>query len=488
MNKSLSVALLGCAVLWTPQVLFADATPAVADSSVSKLIDQLGAPDGIERLKAVDALGAMGDKAKAAAPALLNALAETTESDHPAVREAAKHVARALNQVDPAATVPPDLLNRLIRRAKQAPVRHKAGSGWTTQCVSQTDALETLAALGAIARSVQPPLVRLSNKACVQGAAVAALKQIGIPGPESLPEVLRGLSDTDADVRQATLDYIQTARPTSQDVVLLVARALNDPVSGVRLSALEALEKIHPEGEGRLPLIAPFLKETSRDVRERAIAFVGSLGSEVRSTVPLLMEALKDSDPSLRLSAARFLAKADPKNDAMVTTLLSLAQEPGNAAGESAADVLRELPRRDTRIERALAPYRQLERRRKVQEAWLRSTPEQRQENARSLKVLSIKMASEIIDDKPVKVTRHFSAHPGPVHCWTEVSVSTGPAGLKHVWYRDGKRIKEHPLEMIDTVDHVWSTESPRKGHWKVEVRSDSATEPLATIQFSVGE
>src|SRR5688500_12269543 len=78
---------------------------AEAATPVATWIERLKAPDASQRIQAVSALHELGPRAKEAGPALSTALGETAGSDHPAVRDAAKQIARAIQSVDPTVTV-----------------------------------------------------------------------------------------------------------------------------------------------------------------------------------------------------------------------------------------------------------------------------------------------------------------------------------------------------------------------------------------------
>jgi hypothetical protein len=228
------------------------------------------------------------------------------------------------------------------------------------------------------------------------------------------------------------------------------------------------------------------MQDPSRDVRERALHLVDLMGPDARAAIPLLERELADPDLHIRLSAARLLARMEPRNEKLIDTLIALAKDPTSEISESSVEVLRSLEPRDARIQHALLPYDQRDRRKRVEKAWADSTPEQRAENARTLKVQAIHMAAEMNGTEPQQVERSFPSYMSPITCWTEVSVSSAPAALHHVWLLDGKVRADNYLEVLAPVDRLWSRHPVKPGRWKVEVRSESSSEPLATIAFSV--
>jgi HEAT repeat protein len=455
-------------------------------SSVSALIEQLKSPDAGERLNAVESLGALGPKAKDAVPALVVALNETAASDHPAVRQAARQVATSIQRINPNAVVPAETIARFTKRAAIAPAPRRIQGGTILSCPLQTDAIETLAILGPAAKSAVPDLIRLSHKPCIQPAIRQALSAIGSPNPDQITPLVQALRDPDVNVRLAVVEYAKNLPPETAGLIPAVGRLLNDSSPAVRLAALESLEKLHPEGEARLPLVREFLKDPSKDIRERALHVVDAMGDDARSATPLLEDMLKDPEPGIRLEAARLLVKLDARNEKARESLIALSADPDSDIGLQAAAQLRALQPSDARIARALAPYAQKDRRERVQQAWSNSTAQQRQANSRTMRIQAIKMATDILNGEPTGVRRAFPSSVGRVTCWTEVSVSTPPAVLHQVWFHNGQQKSDQTLEIIEATDRVWSSQPVKAGKWRVEIRANGWTEPLATAAFTV--
>jgi HEAT repeat protein len=439
----------------------------------------LKAPDPHARMRAASGLGALGSAAAMNLPVLTDLLGDRT---------AGIEAARAIHKIDPTYTIPPAALARLLKRAKAAPERERVRTGWITRCESQAQALDTLAALGSAAHSTIPELVKLSHRSCVHESVTAALTQIGEPDRAQLTQIAAGLVDKDPEARQAAIEYIVKAQPGAEAIPTL-GKAMNDSNSGVRLSALQALEEIHPEGEGRLPLLAGFLKDPSPEIRERALYMIGQLGAEAKMAVPLLHEALKDSEPSIALAGAKFLAKIDPQDNILITTLIGFTKQTGSAPGMQAAQLLESLNVHEARVDTALEPYRtQQALWHRINKAISDTPPERLAENARTLKIQNLRVASGIIQDQPVHIAKIFPAGIGRVYCWTEVSISTPPASITHRWYRNGKLQHEEELEVTSTQTRLWSSSAVRSGGWKVDVIPSGTNEPLATAVFTVAK
>ncbi len=458
----------------------ATAVTAEPDNSekLARLTLQLRAPATRSRLQAISELGTMGPSAKADLPPLGELLTD---------RYAGLDAARAIHKIDPSHSVPTVTLGRLVHRAKAPPEREKVRTGFITRCESQAQALDVLAALGPAAHSVIPELVKLSHRLCVHEHVVAALSQIGSPDPAQLKEIASGLRDKDAEARQAAVEYLAKSGP-GEETIRTLGKAMNDPNSGVRLSALQALEEVHPEGEGRLPLLAAFFRDPSPDIRERVVYMVGQLGQDARAAIPLLEQALKDPEPAIALTSAKLLAKINPQDDRLITTLIGFMRNQGSAQAMQSAQLLQSLNIHEARVDSALEPFRA------QQALWQRiskasnTAPEQLAENARTLKVENLRIATSIVQDQPVNVARHFPADVGRVYCWTEVSVSSFPASITHRWYRNGRLQKDEYLEVNAAQVKVWSSANARQGQWKVDVLPAGGNEPIATAVFTVGK
>jgi len=440
---------------------------------------ELKAPETRTRLKAVNGLGVLGSKAKPNLPALAQLLTD---------RSAGLESARAIRKIDPTFEISPAILARLVKRAKVAPERERVHSGWATTCESQAQALDTLAALGPSARSVIPDIVKLTHRLCVHEHVVAALDQMGTPDAAQVAQIAGGLQDKDPEARQAAVEYLAKSLPTPETIHSL-GRAMNDPSSGVRLSALQALEQIHPEGEGRLPLLANYLQDPSPEIRQRAIYMVGQLGPDAQTAAPLLRTALKDSDPAIALTAAKFLARVDPQDPLLMNTLIGFMKDKGSAQAMQSAELLQSLHVHDARVDAALEPYRSQQALwQRISKASSNVSPEQLAENARTLKIEQLSIASGIVQDQPVHAARHFSASVGRLYCWTDVSIGTPPAAILHRWYRNGHLEHEEYLDITAPRTSIWSSAAIRPGQWKVDILPSGSNEPLATAVFTVAK
>ena len=86
----------------------------------------------------------------------------------------------------------------------------------------------------------------------------------------------------------------------------------------------------------------------------------------------------------------------------------------------------------------------------------------------------SLVFAASIDSKEPVGINTEFEASVGKVSCWTRVTSSQAPTPLKHIWYKDDKKVFELPLTLKSQSGRLWSTKSISAGNWKVEIVDDA--------------
>jgi HEAT repeat protein len=394
--------------------------------------------------------------------------------------------AKGIHELNPNLAVPASVLNRMVRIAYAPAERERTRSGWLTACTSQNNALDALANLGLQAHSTIPHLVRLSHRVCIHEHLAQAMGEVGEPDADQLAQIAAGLSDKDPDARQAAVEYLSNEKQTPE-LIRTLGRAMNDANSGVRLSALQGLERFQPEGEGRIPVLAAYLKDPSPQIRERALYMIGQLGPGAHAAVAPLRQALHDSDPLIALESAKYLAKVDPQDDDLITTLIAFTKKKDTAAARQAIELLQSLEIHEARIDNALEPFRRQESlKQRLNKTDSGMTPEKLADNARTLKIQRLRVASRIVRGEAVNVAKSFHSDVGRIYCWTEVSISTPPAGISYRWYRDGHLAHEDEFEVSSATQTLWSSSPVRAGHWKVDVTPSGSSEPLATAVFSI--
>jgi len=447
----ISLAVLPLSAADIPQAKSSSSTVSGKESPLAAWTAKLTSDDARERGEAAQRLAQSGAAAKSALPVLLQNVDDASifVSSSGTYRVSHETIA-AIRKIDPAYVFPPEFVQHLLKRAKMPPTRKKDQNAWMTSCGSQSLAIDSLSRMGPAARTAIPDLVRLGRNPCTGTAAREALVSIGTPSPEQTDAIFVGLADKDLGARLATIDYVGTLPAQTPGLAMALGKNVADPSSAVRLAAVQALEKIHPEGEGRLPVLAPLLKDPARSVREGALTMIGQM-TPGPVTTPLLKEALKDKD-------------------ALIV--------------QQAAQILESQGSRDPDVVKVLEPLRELERKRQADLVWAQSTATQRLQNARTMRVKSIKTAKEIVRSEPVRTGRVFRAGNEPVVCWTAVTLSAAPAALTHTWYLKNEVQAEYTLPVTQLDDNVWSRQRVKPGTWKIVVTAPGVAEPLATITF----
>jgi hypothetical protein len=90
------------------------------------------------------------------------------------------------------------------------------------------------------------------------------------------------------------------------------------------------------------------------------------------------------------------------------------------------------------------------------------------------------------IDNKELAGTAtEFDSSVQRLYCWSKVTAANPPAKITHVWYADGTKEAEVPLDIKYPTVRTWSSKSVWPAKWKVEVLSDSG-ESLGTSEFTV--
>lgn len=104
---------------------------------------------------------------------------------------------------------------------------------------------------------------------------------------------------------------------------------------------------------------------------------------------------------------------------------------------------------------------------------------------APAIKVEKVVVAAGVENREPVGESAAFDMSAGKVYTWTKISAETTPAVIKHVYYLDGKMVREIELKVNGSPYRVWSWKNVTPGKWKVEV-TDEAGAVLASSEFTV--
>jgi HEAT repeat protein len=254
----------------------------VGAPAVAVLAAVLPRADDQHRRVAVDALTALGPRARPALPALLDALGEGQI-------ETRRLVARSLWGIG----VEPASLPRLLTDLPDH-------DPWVRLWV-----VRALTTLGPALAPAVPPLVEAlaDPSPMVRDSLAWALL---LAGPDPLPPLREALGSLDPALRRGAAEALGRVRDPARREAL--ESALGDADEGVRFAAAEAL----PGAEGAVRALGDLLRSPAARSRERAAYLLGGLGPEAAPAVSALASTLADSDPLVRQACAWALGRVGP--------------------------------------------------------------------------------------------------------------------------------------------------------------------------------
>lgn len=216
-------------------------------------------------------LAAMGTAAKAAVPAVEEALHDEDRD----VREAAMN---ALKQIDPdRAQEALQSVNREVSTSLSKLIETIRSGSFK----DSFSALEAIAVVGPEARAAVPVLIEKLNQSSLTN----------LPG--------------------------HVAKSTLSSTALL----------NVRRNAAEALAEIGPEARAAVPALVGVLRQRGDYYLDPYFRALGRIGPDASDAIPALKEILQDGNPGARLAAARALAKIDPREARVFLPVLTEFQK-----------------------------------------------------------------------------------------------------------------------------------------------------------------
>lgn len=315
---------------------------------------------GSVRRAAAEALGNLGTDARAAVPALAEAL---TDPDL-RVRWA---VADALGQLGPPARAAvPALVEALSD--PELPIRIAA--------------LDALGWIGADARSAVPlllarledadsnlrwaaaaALVRIDRKTAraavplfIQGLqgkdfrtrwhAVSYLMKVDREAKRGIPTTLLTgtLRDQDIGIRGMSAWILGEMGPKAKEAVPALTQALADPDEWVRTTAAPALVKIlGRKATAAIPVLIEGLRDEDADIREDCLRGLKTLGPVAREAVPAVTRRLRDENSTIRLLAAETLWRVSRDARRVLAVLLDALRGDDKDVRSEAVHILGEI-------------------------------------------------------------------------------------------------------------------------------------------------
>ncbi|MCS7240856.1 MAG: HEAT repeat domain-containing protein, partial [Candidatus Bipolaricaulota bacterium] len=258
------------------------------EEAVPYLVEALGSPLGAHRQAALAVLAHLGEKARAATPAVL-ALWERELL--PEVRLAALRALGTIGRDDPQA------LSVLVRATRSRDPQEVAV------------ALEALAQFGAADQeALDAVLLRVNHP--LAAVRSAALRVLGLaPAEVAVPSLLAALNDPSAAVRRTAALLLGDLGPQAAAAPALVG-LLEDPDPLVREAAGTALGNLADSSEPVIAGLCGRLKDTSFEVRIAAITALGKLGPKAEAALPDLFWLLESEDEALTYTQQKHLQEA----------------------------------------------------------------------------------------------------------------------------------------------------------------------------------
>jgi HEAT repeat protein len=167
------------------------------------------------------------------------------------------------------------------------------------------------AALAAMGPTAVPELIRsLTNKdAQARVVTINALAGMGPLGRAAVPKLMELAHRDEASVREAAVHALAQIRPTEPEVVATLADALHDPVRQVRLQAVQGLSRSPRTSASVTPKLLEALSDPSPEVRGQAATLLGSIEQSKDIVIPALLQKLKDENESVRGCARQALER-----------------------------------------------------------------------------------------------------------------------------------------------------------------------------------
>jgi HEAT repeat protein len=256
-------------------------------------------------------LGAMGERGRSAAPALIGLVQDTAASDE--ARAAAAAALGLIGPEKPPAGDGTDIVGVLASALAGPPLL-------------RVQAARALGQIGPPAQTAIASLSRLAGDTDVHAASVAceALGQIG--GPSGAAPLVTRLLKSDGASKPAALALSRLGPAARLAVAPLISALKSHKQDGGFARAV--LERL---GEIAVPDLESALKEPDAATRQGAAEVLGLMGPRAASAVPGLLLLLADRDPRVAISAAQALIRIDPTKASpavpMLVRLFKLSDE-----------------------------------------------------------------------------------------------------------------------------------------------------------------
>jgi len=322
---------------------FADTIAADREALLAGVMTALKDPDERVVVPAIKLAGALGPLAGGVVPTLLRILESGQESS------AALTAVSALERIGPAARAAIPALADALRTGVR--IRPYAARALTAIAPGETEiagpafvqALRTWSApaasreLAILTAAIGPELLRFiieslsahlrEESATSRITAAVALENLGARAVDAVPVLVQALSDRDAGVRVASARALGQMGSLATEAVPALNQAISDDDHAVRFAAYDAILKVAPAEVDQIEVLVEMLRTGDAGERARAARVLTKIGPNAGEAVPALMEALQDDFGQVRVDAAVALgamgAVARPATAALMKVLKS---------------------------------------------------------------------------------------------------------------------------------------------------------------------
>jgi peptidoglycan/xylan/chitin deacetylase (PgdA/CDA1 family) len=163
--------------------------------------------------------------------------------------------------------------------------------------------------LGRSARPAIPKLAALAETADPSLAERAFLAMLEIGGPETIPPLLKVLTNPNPARQIMAANYLGQLRSQAREAVPALVQTLNSPDPELRANAARALGNIGLEAPLAVPALTNTLADPDSRVRAAAAVALGAFGTQAESALPAIRELPDDPDGFGRRVIARSIVR-----------------------------------------------------------------------------------------------------------------------------------------------------------------------------------
>jgi HEAT repeat protein len=188
----------------------------------------------------------------------------------------------------------------------------------------------------------------------VRHAVVMSIARLGAAAKPAVPRLIEQLDSSDPELRRASVLALGTLGPEAEPAVPGLADQLDrvPPVRQVEL--LEALGAVGPAAASALPRMTPLAASAEASVRRGFLAAVGRFKDAGLPARDRVVSALRDVDPAVRAAAVTALGAIDSGGETTVSELVRALDDSEIGVRRAAAEAIGRLEERGRPAEERL--------------------------------------------------------------------------------------------------------------------------------------